>query len=153
MKELIEINAVCPYGKRCGRTFATCADDAQEPRLHRRGRAHSPWQGNRPFSGESSQLCAAHFRTKTERLIILQERNAGGGLQDASYPTLRIWRSKRVVNPAAERGPESFILADRVNRNGSGQIVSCEFFCRTLGIRPFAGATLSPKTTVPVQCR
>ena len=76
-----------------------------------------------------------------ERLIILQERNAGGGLQDASYLNFADWRrqSASLESMAAERGLESF------NFNGSGeperlqgQIVSANFF-QTLGTRPFRG--------------
>ncbi len=76
-----------------------------------------------------------------ERLIILQERNAGGGLQDASYLNFADWRSQSASfeSMAAQREGESF------NFSGSGeperlqgQIVSSNFF-QTLGIRPFRG--------------
>src|SRR5438093_2928765 len=76
-----------------------------------------------------------------EQLIILQERNAGGGLQDASYLNFADWRSQSASfeSMAAECGRESF------NFSGSGeperlqgQIVSANFF-QTLGIRPFRG--------------
>src|SRR5437667_8614004 len=76
-----------------------------------------------------------------ERLIILQERNADGGLQDASYLNFADWRSQSTSfeSMAAQREGESF------NFSGSGeperlqgQIVSSNFF-QTLGIRPFGG--------------
>src|ERR1051325_4761769 len=76
-----------------------------------------------------------------EQLIILQERNAGGGLQDASYLNFADWRSQSASfeSMAAQRGEESF------NFSGSGeperlqgQLVSANFF-QTLGIRPFRG--------------
>src|SRR5207249_736528 len=76
-----------------------------------------------------------------EQLIILQERNAGGGLQDASYLNFADWRgqSTSFESMAAQREGESF------NFSGSGeperlqgQIVSSNFF-QTLGIRPFRG--------------
>ena len=76
-----------------------------------------------------------------ERLIILQERNAGGGRQDASYLNFADWRSQSTSfeSMAAQREGESF------NFNGlgeperlQGQIVSANFF-QTLGIRPFRG--------------
>src|SRR5256885_5923419 len=51
-----------------------------------------------------------------ERLIILQERNAGGGLQDASYLNFADWRSQSASfeSMAAQREGESF------NFSGSG---------------------------------
>src|SRR5947207_2294812 len=76
-----------------------------------------------------------------ERLVILQERNAGGGRQDASYLNFADWRSQSTSfeSMAAQREGESF------NFNGlgeperlQGQIVSANFF-QTLGIRPFRG--------------
>src|SRR6266540_3370246 len=76
-----------------------------------------------------------------ERLIILQERNADGGLQDASYLNFADWRSQSASfeSMAAQREGESF------NFSGSGeperlqgQIVSSNFF-QTLGIRPYRG--------------
>src|SRR5882762_2464772 len=76
-----------------------------------------------------------------ERLIILQERNAGGGLQDASYLNFADWRSQSTSfeSMAAQREGESF------NFNGlgeperlQGQIVSSNFF-QMLGIRPYRG--------------
>src|SRR2546425_903088 len=74
-----------------------------------------------------------------ERLIILQERNAGGGLQDASYLNFADWcsQSASFESMAAERGRESF------NFSGSGeperlqgQNGSANFF-QTRGSRPF----------------
>src|SRR5438046_3265616 len=52
-----------------------------------------------------------------ERLIILQERNAGGGLQDASYLNFADWRSQSASfeSMAAQREGESF------NFSGSGE--------------------------------
>src|SRR5213595_3963843 len=76
-----------------------------------------------------------------ERLVILQERNAGGGLEDVSYLNFADWRSQSASfeSMAAQREGESF------NFSGSGeperlqgQIVSSNFFL-TLGIRPFRG--------------
>jgi putative ABC transport system permease protein len=76
-----------------------------------------------------------------ERLVILQERNAGGGLQDASYLNFTDWRSQSASfeSMAAQRGGESFNFsgADEPERL-QGQIVSANFF-QTLGIRPFRG--------------
>src|SRR2546422_213729 len=61
-----------------------------------------------------------------ERLIILQERNAGGGLQDASYLNFADWRSQSALfeSMAAQRGGErfNFCSADEPGRL-PGQIV------------------------------
>src|SRR5206468_9638660 len=74
----------------------------------------------RPFPYENPEL-----------LIILQERNAGGGLQDASYLNFADWRSQSASFEcmAAERGRESFnfIGAGEPERL-QGQIVSANFF-------------------------
>jgi len=76
-----------------------------------------------------------------ERLVVIQERNAGGGLQDASFANFADWRSQSAsfASMAAQRGQESF------NFSGSGEperlqghLVSADFF-RTLGVRPFRG--------------
>src|SRR4030095_3182352 len=76
-----------------------------------------------------------------ERLIILQERNAGGSLQDASYLNFADLRSQSTSfeSMAAQREGES------CNFSGSGeperlqgQIVSSNFF-QVLGIRPYRG--------------
>src|SRR5947208_10395513 len=84
----------------------------------------------RPFPYENPQ-----------RLVILQERNAGGGLQDASYLNFADWRSQSASfeSMAAQRGGESF------NFSGAGEperlqrpIVPANFF-QTIGIRPFRG--------------
>src|SRR5438876_5612434 len=68
-----------------------------------------------------------------ERRIILQERNAGGGLQDASYGNFANWRqSKSFESMAAQRDGESGLgEPERLQ----GQIVSSNFF-QTLGIPP-----------------
>src|SRR5947199_9732698 len=74
-----------------------------------------------------------------ERLIILQERNAGGGLQDASYLNYADWRSQSASfeSMAAQREGESFNLSGLGEPERlQGQIVSSNFF-QTLGIRPF----------------
>src|SRR5437667_8780707 len=76
-----------------------------------------------------------------ERLIILQERNAGGGLQDASYLNFADWRSQSASfeSMAAQRGGESFNFSGAGEPERlQGQIVSANFF-QTLGIRPFRG--------------
>src|SRR2546428_9062618 len=76
-----------------------------------------------------------------ERLIILQERNAGGGLQDASYLNFADWRSQSTSfeSMAAQREGESFNLSGLGEPERlQGQIVSSNFF-QTLGIRPFRG--------------
>src|SRR5881396_85043 len=76
-----------------------------------------------------------------ERLVILQERNAGGGLQDASYLNFADWRSQSALfeSMAAERGGESFNFSGAGEPERlQGQIVSANFF-QTLGIRPFRG--------------
>src|SRR6058998_948254 len=76
-----------------------------------------------------------------EQLIILQERNAGGGLQDASYLNFADWRSQSASfeSMAAERGGESFNFSGAGEPERlQGQIVSANFF-QTLGIRPFRG--------------
>jgi len=53
-----------------------------------------------------------------EQLIILQERNAGGGLQDASYLNYADWRSQSASfeSMAAERGPERFNFSGLARR-------------------------------------
>src|SRR5438128_10963006 len=93
------------------------------------------------FSVVNATLLRPFPYENPERLVILQERNAGGGLQDASYLNFADWRSQSASfeSMAAERGRESF------NFSGSGeperlqgQIVSANFF-QTLGIRPFRG--------------
>jgi putative ABC transport system permease protein len=75
-----------------------------------------------------------------ERLIILQERNAGGGLQDASYGNFADWRqSTSFESMAAQREGESFNFSGLGEPERlQGQIVSWNFF-QTLGIRPFRG--------------
>src|SRR5436309_14913763 len=76
-----------------------------------------------------------------ERLIILQERNAGGGLQDASYLNFADWRSQSASfeSMAAQREGESFNFSGLGEPERlQGQIVSANFF-QTLGIRPFLG--------------
>src|ERR687892_738162 len=52
-----------------------------------------------------------------ERLLILQERNAGGGVQDASYLNFADWRSQSasVESMSAQREGERF------NFSGSGE--------------------------------
>src|SRR5438552_3257034 len=93
------------------------------------------------FSVINATLLCPFPYENPERLIILQERNTGGGLQDASYLNFADWRSQSASfeSMAAQRGQESF------NFSGSGeperlqgQIVSANFF-QTLGIRPFRG--------------
>src|SRR5436309_6821871 len=76
-----------------------------------------------------------------ERLIILQERNADGGLQDASYLNFADWRSQSTSfeSMAAQREGESFNFSGMGEPERlQGQIVSSNFF-RTLGIRPYRG--------------
>ncbi|MBI4659953.1 MAG: ABC transporter permease, partial [Verrucomicrobia bacterium] len=76
-----------------------------------------------------------------ERLIILQERNVGGGLQDASYLNFADWRSQSASfeSMAAQREGESFNFSGLGEPERlQGQIVSSNFF-QTLGIRPFRG--------------
>src|SRR3989449_1402669 len=76
-----------------------------------------------------------------ERLIILQERNAGGGLQDASYLNFADWRSQSTSfeSMAAQREGESFNFSGLGEPERlPGQIVSSNFF-QTLGIRPYRG--------------
>src|SRR5437773_2636617 len=93
------------------------------------------------FSVINATLLRTYAYENPERLIIIQERNADGGLQDASYLNCADWRSQRTSfeSMAAQREGESF------NFSGSGeperlqgQIVSSNFF-QTLGIRPFRG--------------
>ena len=93
------------------------------------------------FSVINATLLCPFPYENPERLIILQERNAGGGRQDASYLNFADWRSQSTSfeSMAAQREGESF------NFNGlgeperlQGQIVSANFF-QTLGIRPFRG--------------
>src|SRR5215510_10754361 len=93
------------------------------------------------FSVINAVLLRRFSYENPERLVILQERNAGGGLQDASYLNFADWRSENASfeSMAAQREGESF------NFSGSGeperlqgQIVSANFF-QTLGIRPFRG--------------
>jgi len=75
-----------------------------------------------------------------ERLIILQERNTGGGMQDVWYGNFAHWRhSTSFESMAVQREGESFNFAglgepERLH----GQIVSSNFF-QTLGIRPYRG--------------
>src|SRR6266511_5998452 len=88
----------------------------------------------------ASLLCPFPYENP-ERLIILQERNAGGGLQDASYLNFADWRSQSTsfVSMAAQREGESFNLSGLGEPERlQGQIVSANFF-QTLGIRPFRG--------------
>ncbi|MCI0538356.1 MAG: ABC transporter permease, partial [Verrucomicrobiales bacterium] len=75
-----------------------------------------------------------------ERLMILQERNAGGGLQDVSYGNLAYWRqSTSFESMAVQREGESFNFTGLGEPERlQGQIVSSNFF-QTLGIRPFRG--------------
>jgi putative ABC transport system permease protein len=76
-----------------------------------------------------------------DRLIILQERNADGGLQDASYLNFADWRSQSTSfeSMAAQREEESFNFSGAGEPERlQGQIVSSDFF-QTLGIRPFRG--------------
>src|SRR5262245_44820973 len=76
-----------------------------------------------------------------ERLIILQQRNADGGLQDASYPNFADWRSQSTSfdSMAAQREGESFNFSGAGEPERlQGQIVSSNFF-QTLGIRPYRG--------------
>src|SRR5438093_944777 len=76
-----------------------------------------------------------------ERLVIIQERNAGGGLQDASYLNFADWRSQSASfeSMAAQRGQESFNFSGSAEPERlQGQIVSANFFS-TIGISPFRG--------------
>src|ERR1051326_8575934 len=68
------------------------------------------------FSVINATLIRTFPYENPERLTILQERNAGEGLQDASYLNFADWRSQSASfeSMAAERGRESF------NFNGSG---------------------------------
>src|SRR5947199_653164 len=93
------------------------------------------------FSVINATLLRPFPHQNPELLIILQERHAGGCLQDASYLNVADWRSQSASfeSMAAQREGESF------NFSGSGeperlqgQIVSSNFF-QTLGIRPFRG--------------
>src|SRR5262245_8374297 len=73
-----------------------------------------------------------------ERLVILQERNADGGLQDASYLNFADWRSQSTSfeSLAAQRDGESFNFSGGGEPERlQGQIVSASFF-QTLRIRP-----------------
>jgi len=88
------------------------------------------------FSVINATLLRPFPHENPERLIILQERNAGGGLQDASYGNFADWRqSKSFESMAAQRDGESGLgEPERLQ----GQIVSSNFF-QTLGIPPFRG--------------
>src|SRR2546428_1713220 len=71
-----------------------------------------------------------------ERLIILQERNAGGGLQDASYLNFADWRSQSTSfeSMAAQREGESFNFSGLGEPERlQGQIVFSNFF-HSLGL-------------------
>src|SRR6266536_2991379 len=86
-----------------------------------------------------------------ERLIILQERNAGGGLQDASYGNFADWRQSKssFESMAAQREGESFNLSGLGEPERlQGQIVSANFF-QTLGIRPYSGRNFVAEDDLP----
>src|SRR6184192_1214997 len=92
------------------------------------------------FSVINATLLRPFAYENPERLIILQERNAGGGLQDASYLNFADWRrSTSFESMAAQREGESFNFSGLGEPERlQGQIVSANFF-QTLGIRPFRG--------------
>jgi putative ABC transport system permease protein len=75
-----------------------------------------------------------------ERLVIIQERESGGGFSP-SYPNFVDWRAQNTAfaSIAAVRGNESFNFTGTGEPERlQGRLVSAEFFS-TIGIKPFVG--------------
>src|SRR5262245_18904523 len=81
-----------------------------------------------------------------ERLVIVQERESGGGFSP-SYPNFVDWRAQNTAftSIAAVRQNESFNLTGAGEPERlQGQLVSAEFFS-TLGIKPLVGRDFLPE--------